>query len=290
MNNHPVSLIVGADSTIGISLIHYLRKAGESVIGTTRRLDTVSKSIIYLDLAGEVDILTFPVPINVAYLCAGVTKLDDCKNELEESVRVNVHGVVALAKQLVSRGVFVVFLSTSQVFDGSIPYRKPSDPVTPITEYGRQKAEAERQISQLGNCVAIVRITKVIDSLFPLFSSWVNSLEMGEPILPFVDMRMAPVPLNTVISVLRVVADLRFPGVLQLSGEEDITYAETAYLGARLLGFDEKLVKPMNVLETKGYVEPFPANTTLNIDSLKHKLGIVPPDVHWTIKQAFKSL
>jgi len=260
------------------------------VLGTTRRRHRVSKSIMYLDLAGEVDNWIFPLPINVAYICAGITNLDACMNDLEGSVCVNVRGIVALVKHLVNCGVFVVFLSTNQVFDGSMPYRKPTDTMTPITEYGRQKAEVERQISQLGNCVAIVRLSKVIDSPFPLFSSWVNSMKRGEPILPFADMRMAPVPLNTVISVLRVVADLRFPGVLQLSGEEDVIYAETAYLGARLLGFDEGLVKPINVLESGSYVEPFPANTTLNVDSLKHKLGIVPPDVRWTIKQAFSSL
>ena len=290
MSNRPVSLIVGADSTVGSALMHYLRKTGETVLGTTRRRGTVSKSIMYLDLAGEVDSWICPMPISVAYLCAGVTKLEACRNNPAESAHVNVRGIAALAEYLVNRGAFVIFLSTNRVFDGSVPHCLPDDPISPVTEHGKQKAEAEHQISKWGDCAAIVRLTKIIKSPFPLFSRWADSLEKEDVVSPFADMSMAPVPLNCVISILRIVADLRLPGILQVSGEEDISYAEAACLGARLLGFDVGLVKPITVLESGSYMEPVPANTTLNIDCLKHILGIVPPDVRWTIKQAFKSL
>lgn len=259
-------------------------------MGTTRRLDSVGKSMVYLDLAADVENWICPMPITVAYLCAGLNNLESCRKNPRESASVNVHGIAALADLLVGNGAFVIYLSTNQVFDGSVPHHLPDEPVSPVTEYGRQKAEVERQISQWGDCAAIVRLTKIIESPFPLFSRWADSLEKEKVISPFVDMSMAPVPLNCGISILRIVADLRLPGILQVSGEEDISYAEAACLGARLLGFDVGLVKPITVLESGNYIEPVPANTTLNIDRLKHILGIVPPDVRWTIMQAFKSL
>jgi len=50
------------------------------------------------------------------------------------------------------------------------------------------------------------------------------------------------------------------------------------------------LVKPITVSESGSYMETAPAKTTLNIDRLKYVLGIMPPDVRWTIKWAFKNL
>jgi len=290
MDKHPVILIVGSDSVVGRALMAYLQEAGDRVVGTTKRRESVDELHLYLDLSEDVEGWRCPWPVAVAVVCAGVTKLDACWRDPVATARVNVQNVPALVKNLVATGTFVIYLSSNQVFDGSVPHRLPDDPVSPATEYGRQKAEAERQISQWGDSAAIVRLTKIIELPFPLFSRWADSLEKEEVISPFVDMSMAPVPLNGAISILRIVADLRLPGILQVSGNEDISYAEAAGIGARLLGLDLGLVKPITVSEFGSYMETVPANTTLNIDRLKYVLGVVPPDVRWTIKRAFKNL
>ena len=71
----------------------------------------------------------------------------------------------------------------------------PEEPLSPITEYGRQKAEVERRISKLGSSVSIVRFTKILGQVYPLFSSWLKTLQENKPIHPFSDMYMAPVDL-----------------------------------------------------------------------------------------------
>lgn len=286
-NESPITLIVGADSLIGGALMAHLQQAGEPVVGTTRRPKAVDESHLYLDLTEGVDGWRCLWPIAVAIVCAGVTKLDACRREPVATTRVNVQGVCALVENLVARGAFVIYLSSNQVFDGSVPYRLPDDPVSPVTEYGRQKAEAEHQISQWGDSVAIVRFTKVLGPTDPLFSEWVKALQNGETIRPFSDMYMAPVPLSCAVSVLRLVAILHLSGILQVSGERDISYAEVAYLGARMLGVAQTLVQPVEASQSGCYTEPVPANTTLNIDRLKSALGIAPPDVRWTIEMAF---
>jgi hypothetical protein len=47
---------------------------------------------------------------------------------------------------------------TNLVFDGSVPCRNAHDAACPVTEYGRQKAEAEKQLLALGNMAAVVRV------------------------------------------------------------------------------------------------------------------------------------
>src|SRR5437764_879665 len=89
----------------------------------------------------------------------------------------------------------VLIVGADGVFDGQHPHRLPTDPVSPVTEYGRQKAEVERHLLTMDAPAAVVRLTKVLQPGFPLLRGWVDALKIGEPILPFSDMVMAPVTL-----------------------------------------------------------------------------------------------
>jgi len=282
-----VTLVVGSDSLIGAALIVELRKTGQRVVGTTRRQETVDESNLHLDLSPDPAEWNCPWPVSVAVLCAGVTSIETCRRKPATTARVNVDGISALAKSLATQGAFVVYLSTNQVFDGSEAGRRADDPTSPVTEYGRQKAEAEGHISRLVGSISIVRLTKVLHPDTPLFSRWRDALDQGDPVQPFSDMYMAPVPLDLVVTVLRLVCERRLEGVLQVSGNRDVSYAEAALVGARMLGADEGLVEPVRSRDRSGGVEPNPRHTTLNTDSVESTLGIAPPDVRETIEMAF---
>lgn len=286
-NKSAATLIVGSDSFIGRALMAKLQQNKAMIWGTTRRREAVDESHLYLDLAENVDNWQCPWPIDVAVVCVGITKLQDCRRDPISSRRVNVKGISALVKNLVGKGVFVVYLSTNQIFDGSKPYRLANDPRSPITEYGRQKAEAERRISQWINSVAIIRFTKVLGQGTVLFSEWKKSLKKGEVIHPFNDMFMAPLPLSFAVSVLCLIIERRLSGILQVSGGYDVSYTQVAYRGTELLDVDQRLVQAIESVQADQDAEPNPAHTTLNVDRLKSVLGIEPPDVWWTIDKAF---
>lgn len=280
-------LVIGADGLVGSALFRRLRNAGQSVAGTTRRRAKVHVRRIHLDLAECVDHWESPWPVSVATVCAGVTTVQACKDDPRSAAAVNVEGISSLVSNLVAAGAFVILLSTNQVLDGSKPCQAPDAPLSPATEYGRQKAEVERRMARHGDSVAIVRFAKILGAQPSLFSGWRASLDSGKPIHPFSDMTLAPVPLSCAVTVLALVASLRLPGILQVSAEEDISYAEAARIGANALGADPRLVQPVAASEMGGYAEPIPAHSTLNIDRLKIAMGVVPPPSQWTIETAF---
>jgi dTDP-4-dehydrorhamnose reductase len=183
-----------------------------------------------------------------------------------------------------------VYLSSIAVFDGAAPYPKQEDLPSPATEYGRQRVETEELLGRMGESVAIVRFSRILGSQEPLFAAWTKSLNKGEAIHPFSDMKMAPVPVNCAISVLRLVADQRLAGTLQVSGNRDISYADAAELGASVLGADPSLVQPRLASEADEVPAWLPRYTTMNIDRLKATLGIEPPDVSWTVQSSFTQL
>lgn len=284
MKQTNVLLIVGADSSIGQALAARLRSGGWPVLETTRRRETLSETRIFLDLTQEKEIENWnpPAQIEIAYLCAAVTSLAQCNRDSMQSAEVNVRNTISLARNLISRGTFVVFLSTNQVYDGSIPFRKADDRVCPQNEYGRQKAEAEKHLLALGNLVSIARFTKVINHNVPLFQRWIQELRNNRPIHPFLDMVMAPVPLFFAVDVLSRLAELRLPGIIQVSGEQDITYDGVAYYIARKIGANLDLVKPIKSQEAGLQPEFVPLNTTLDTTQLRVQLGLETPKV-WSV-------
>ena len=278
INNNDSVLIVGSDGTIGQRLVMALQTAGENVLQTTRYRGLKDEQRIFLDLSEDMGQWALPPdPIKTAILCAAVTSLEKCRINPDYSRKVNVNGTVALAKRLVDSGGFVVFISTNLVFDGQKPFAKSTDPVNPLTEYGRQKVEAESLLSKLGNKVSIVRFSKILSADTPIFHDWIRDLKAGKEIHPFFDMVMSPVPLAFAVDVLFKVAMMQTPGIMQVSAEQDISYAEAALRIARKLGLDEKLINPVSYRESG--IEFAPLHTTLNVSRLRSELGMVPPEV-----------
>lgn len=97
----------------------------------------------------------------------------------------DVVGTLRLAHLLAEHGCFVVVISSNLVIDGIKPFRLPDEPTCPRTEYGRQKAEVEAALANLGDRAALIRLTKVFHARMPLTLGWVQSLREGKPIRLF---------------------------------------------------------------------------------------------------------
>jgi dTDP-4-dehydrorhamnose reductase len=280
-------LVVGGETMVGAALVRRLHRSGLHVRGTTRRHDAATDTNLFLDLSAVPDDWNPPKPVDVAILCAGVTRLKACKEQPRESRRINVEGIAKVAEILRKQGAFIIYLSTNQVFDGTRPLVAASSSTSPVTEYGRQKAETEQSLSKAGTVDAIVRLTKVMGPVNALIEEWKRDLLAGRTITPFSDMTLAPIPLSCVVSVLTMIAQERRNGTFQVSGERDITYADAARMGAEALGVSPELVRPVLSAQSDPDSEPSPIHTSLNIDLLRATFGIAPPEVRWTIETAF---
>ena len=279
-------LVVGADGLIGQALVAHLDQLGEDVLETTRRSDTPTKRRLFLDLERDIANWLPPLGVTHAYLCAAVTSTEECRRKPSETMRVNVEATETIARKLVASGAFVVLLSSNQVFDGSRPFCKADEPLCPVTEYGRQKAEIEQRLANCGNSLAIVRMTKVIPPEFKLFQTWLKALDAGDSVTPYLDKFFAQLPLSFTVETLAEIARRRLPGVIQISGNRDITYEQAARHIVRQLGRRQFLVKPIAEPRSGERVAETPSYTTLDTTRLREELQRLPPDVWSTINTA----
>jgi dTDP-4-dehydrorhamnose reductase len=282
------SLVIGSDGLIGGALFAELLRqpAANPVLGSTRRTSATHQADhrFHIDLASPASQWELPDEVGCAYLCAGIASIQTCRNQPEPTGWINCEQMVELARRLNERGSRIIYLSSNQVFDGSIPRRLAEHLPCPLTEYGRQRAKTEQALVKLPN-THILRLTKVLPPEGgSLLTSWRNQLQAGKAIHPFSDMRFAPVSLGRVTEVLIRMADPDTPQVVQLSATEDITYEQAARHIAGKIGADPLLIQPVSMANEDIESAAAPFHTTLDTGELE-ALGFAAPSPWQTLDE-----
>jgi dTDP-4-dehydrorhamnose reductase len=183
------------------------------------------------------------------------------------------------------KGDYIIYLSTNQVFDGSMPNVPPDAPVSPISEHGKQKARTENELKVLmkhGAPLSILRLAKVISPQMPLLKGWVETLATGRPIRAFQDMMIAPAPISAVTEAIAALMRGGSRGVYQLTGPRDVSYSDVGRYIAQQLRVDCDLVKTVSAKSSGLPIGATPHHTTLDSTVLRAAHGIVVPHV-WQV-------
>lgn len=281
-------LIVGGEGTIGGALWRRFHGEGRWTLVVTSR--NGAEGTVPLDLADDVSSFALPPGLEIAFLCAAVTDLVRCEEAPAESAMINVEHTIELAARLLEMGAFVLFPSTNLVFDGTAPLVDAATPTSPTTEYGRQKAEAERRLLALGDEVAVLRLTKVVHPDLPLFRDWRRKLLVGKAIRPFSDLLFSPVPLERAVESLLRIARRRVGGIFQLSADRDVSYEAAARWLAASLDADPALICPRRAMEVGIPVVRITPHTTLDGSRLARQLAIEPPVAEGVLGELFAVL
>ncbi len=277
MNN--LALIIGGSSKIGEAFAERLRKSELNFYSTTRNLITADNQI-HFDLSNRNygDILKFAK--NVVILCAGVTSIEECQNNPSITREINVLGTVSLVKELIKKNIFVIYLSSSAVFDGRSPWPNENSNLTPTTEYGKQKAESEKQLLDIPNSenlLAIVRITKILtNSKHSIENNLFSKLKNNKIINPFEDLLLAPVSEDYVIENLYKIFKNKIGGIYHLSGDSEISYADLFYVVAKKYNFDQDMIKPIKIVNSGVDILFRPKHPGLGMESTCKILKISP--------------
>lgn len=282
-------LIIGVDGSFGGALSRSLQGLGHQVFATTRRNDRAGEHLL-LDLAAPLP----PLPqVDVAVICAAMSRLDDCRRYPELAHRVNVAAPLELARTLTQAGTRVILLSTSSVFGCLTPHMGENASPAPRGVYARLKAEAEARLLELGSQISVLRLTKVVKPNSGLLSEWIRQLGEGKLVQAFDDSRFCPLTVAHVVDAITAVIesgprDTDQGGIYHVSGAADVSYAEAAMFFAQRIGASNELVEPVHGVESGllPYEELTPF-TSLATGRLSRINGFVPPDAFEILQDAY---
>ena len=141
---------------------------------------------------------------------------------------VNTVGSENVARAAAAVGARLVHLSTDVVFDGrkGSPYVE-SDPVSPLTGYGRAKAEAEVRVAAAHPGALLVRTSLLYGGAEPSK----HELAARDPALTFFTNEIrSPIQVTDLAQALLELAELDVAGPLHVAGADDVSRAEFAEL------------------------------------------------------------
>jgi dTDP-4-dehydrorhamnose reductase len=277
--------VIGADGLIGGALVNQLGVFGARVKGTTRRNNELSDKY-YLDLNQPLNLADMVHETDVVYLCAGNASISQCEANKNETRKINVEALTKIITELLKHGIFIIFLSTDMVFDGTHPFPNVKDKPNPVNEYAKQKMEVEEFLKPYLERVAIVRLSKVLFTDYPLFKNWLRSLRNGVQIAPFADKRIAPIFIDYAIRVLIRIGAQRENGIWHLSACDDLSYAQAIHYLSAKFRLPVELIQPVESQEEK-----IPGQRTqmaLNCERIE-KLGFTVQHSREALDQCFVS-
>ncbi len=152
-------LITGATGLLGRGVLKQFRAVGDwTVLGTAwRRTGPGLERVDLTDTAGLPAVLDRLAP-RVIIHAAAERRPDVSERDPAGTHRLNVESTGCLARWAADHGVFVVYLSTDYVFDGSSPPYRHDAPTHPINAYGRSKLDGERAVLEAAAASAVLRV------------------------------------------------------------------------------------------------------------------------------------
>ena len=150
------------------------------------------------------------------------------RQDAPDAWSVNVEGSETVARAAAAAGARLLHLSTDVVFDGrkGSPYVE-DDPLSPVTDYGRTKAEAERRVAAAHPGALIVRTSLLYGGPEPAR----QERAAHDPGMTFhTDEIRSPVQVGDLAAALLELAALDVAGPLHVAGADAVSRAELAQL------------------------------------------------------------
>ena len=202
-------LITGGTGYLGAELAAQARAAGYEVDAP----GSTALDVRTLDRLPPADVV-----VNCAY-----------RQDTPDMWKVNRDGAANVARAAAASGARLIHLSTDVVFDGARGGYTEQDEPSPITDYGRSKAEAEAAVAEAHAEALLVRTSLLYGGAAPSK----HELAARDPTNAFFsDERRNPAQVADVAAAILELAQLDLAGPLHVAGAEALSRCEFARLVA----------------------------------------------------------
>ena len=214
--------------------------------------------------------------------CSAISSPDDVNRSPRESHAVNVEATVRLAEIAAHLGARFIHVSSDMVFDGTqSPYRSTDMP-NPLSEYGRQKLEAEKRIlATTDENLVVLRIT-LLNGNSPSgkrspHERILDGLATGSPSTLFEDeIRQPSSAENVSDAMVELMERPNLNGLFHWAGSQEISRYE---LGLRILekfGFSPERIVRGSLGDAPKELGNRPTHLTFELNPLAGKLKTRP--------------
>jgi len=212
-----------------------------------------------LDITDADAVLTAAGGYDTIINCAAYTRVDDAESHESDAHLINAIGPANLARAAAAHGATLVQVSTDYVFDGTAtsPYLEDT-PHSPVSAYGRTKAEGERLARELNpNATIILRTAWIYGAGGGNFPKTMLRLASENDTLTVVDDQIGQPTWTVDVAeqLVRLLDAGESNGIWHATNSGEATWFEFARAIFSVAGLDPDRVKPTS---SSQYVRPAP--------------------------------
>ena len=288
-------LVTGVAGVAGYNAFqHFRRLYGEKVLGVRpiNNWPLSGDGIIGCDVEDHEEFLRLVNKHQVRSIlnCGGSCRLKACEFDPVMAERVNVKGVESLLGAIATTNIHLVHLSIDLVFSGAGQggYVE-TDPVDPVTVYGKTMVRAEQLITAQRPSSCILRISLPMGVSFNGHAGaidWIQArfAKLKPATLYFDDVR-TPTYVECLNEVIEEVFSRQVSGLYHAGGESKWSLFQIAQIVNRVGGYDPDFLQGCPRIEA-GPMPPRAGNVTMNSAKLNEVLGRTP-FVQWPANEKF---
>ena len=288
-------LVTGVAGVAGFNAFHHFRRLyGEQVLGVrpVNNWPLSGEGIVGCDVEDQTAFfrLVQKKKIRSILNCGGSCRLKACEYDPQMANRVNVKGVESLLSAIEGTDIQLVHVSIDLVFSGigQGGYLE-TDPVDPVTVYGKTMVQAEQLILTERPSSCVLRISLPMGVSFNGHAGaidWIQArFAKSKPATLYFDEVRTPTYVECLNEVIEETFARRLSGIYHAGGSEKWSLFQIAQIVNRVGGYDPKFLLGCPRVEA-GPMPPRAGNVTMNSSKLKKTLGR-NPFVQWPADERF---
>lgn len=178
---------------------------------------------------------------------AGLTDVDQCEAIPKNTYNTNVVLSGNIAEICQKLDCKLVHISTDHLFDGFQSFRREEDEVSPLNEYARSKALAEKVVLGKNNDALIIR-TNIFGwgtSYRTSFSDFIiSNLRDKKAITLFTDVHYTPILIADLVDQIESLINNKASGIFNVPGKERLSKYEFGKLICKTFNLDSRYIIP----------------------------------------------
>lgn len=273
-------MVVGGTGLVGNALLRTWTAQGAQVSAATYHCHA-SGGFLQLDMRDKAKVAALLASHrpDVVAVPAANPFVDYCELHPAETRRVNVDGTLNVAAACREFGARMIFYSSDYVFDGVQGTYTEEDVPSPINEYGRQKAEAERGVLASDPRNLVIRTSGAYGWQWEPKNFVLQvrkNLSEGKTMRVAEGVRYNPTYVENLAEITAGLVAAGAGGIFHAVGAEEIERVEFARRAARAFGLDESLIQAVPAGEFKAPAAR-PKESSLITDKVRRLLPKTPP-------------
>lgn len=246
-------VVTGAGGFLGYHLTKILADKGWQVIGTWLHKPIQNKQINahQIDLTDTYAVSSWLMQLkpDAVIHAAAQGNANFCQQHPEESRKINVDSTVHLAGICKELNIPFVFTSTDLVFDGYEGFYGPNEQPQPLSEYGKQKAEAEQGTLKVYPTATICRLPLMYGLSGEFGKSFIHDFlekwQNGETVKLFTDEYRTAADAASVSRGIELLLSKGLTGIWHLGGKERLSRFEFGEILAEVYEIENPGIEPV---------------------------------------------